>query len=137
MEWRHSRDITETLEKYFFLILWLSSVKSERACRNGMCILYSLMEPQLHIAITALHRVQSAAALHIGRNAKSQKRSLNSMTMPKKSFERRKNMSKAIFGSHQQSRGGQNVCTGWQVLPDPSSSWLASPTLHSAPDNFF
>ena len=92
-----------------------------------MCILYSLMEPQLHIAITALH---------IGRNAKSQKRSMNSMTMPKKSFERRKNMSKAIFGSHQ-SRGGQNVCTGWQVLPDPSSSWLPSPTLHSVPDNFF
>ena len=33
-------------------ILWLSSVKSELACRYGMCILYSLMEPQLHIAIT-------------------------------------------------------------------------------------
>ena len=132
MERRHSRDITETLEKYFLshvkiFILWLSSVKSELACRYGMCILYSLMEPQLHIAITALH---------IGRNAKSQKRSMNSMTMPKKSFERRKNMSKAIFGSHQ-SRGGQNVCTGWQVLPDPSSSWLPSPTLHSAPGNFF
>jgi uncharacterized membrane protein len=55
---RWNEDMTETLEAYFLSheknksILWLSSVKSELACRYGMCILYSLMEPQLHIAIT-------------------------------------------------------------------------------------